>query len=291
MFDRRLVGKTISRIAAASAEQITQELLSDVPLQARVVGVTGAPGAGKSTLIGRLAAHRLRRAAALAILAIDPSSPLSNGSVLGDRIRMGSISEDPRVFIRSLPSRSAQDGLTENTAEIIAALDSFNFDEILVETVGVGQSAYAVRTLVDVEILVLTPCTGDYVQAMKAGIMETADIYVVNKADLPGADRVAADVLAVLQHRTNMPPVIQVRIDDAHGLMQLSAAMDRCFAAQSTPGIRQDRRRALRRFMTQKLIERRLHAVLHGLPDRSWNDPLSDCYRRAMKEVISTLAR
>src|SRR5690606_35670836 len=151
------------------------------------IGVTGPPGAGKSTLIAALTRYRLKRAGCIAIIAIDPSSPNTHGSILGDRIRMDCLVDDSRVYIRSLASRSANDGLTENLPEILGVLDDFGFDEIILETVGVGQSEFAVRDLVDVELLVMAPGAGDQIQAMKAGIVETADICIVNKADQPGA--------------------------------------------------------------------------------------------------------
>lgn len=289
MFDRRLVSKTLSKVAAASVEETLRDAIEDVTRSVRVVGITGAPGTGKSTLIGRLAARRLAQCSSLAIIAIDPTSPRSDGSLLGDRIRMGALSEDPRVFIRSLPSRTAEDGLTENMAEIIATLGGFDFDEVLVETVGAGQTAYGVRSLADVSALVLTPGTGDYVQAMKAGIMETADVYVVNKSDLPGADRVVAELLGVLRHGAAglSPPVIQVRADEESGVIELNAALDRHFAASADPGLRTEAERVRRKYRIHKLLQRRLHEALNSVPANVWNEPVRTGYRRVLQELAS----
>ncbi|HQS11179.1 MAG TPA: GTP-binding protein, partial [Xanthobacteraceae bacterium] len=180
--DRRALGRALSRAADAGLADILSAPPREERHVARRIGVTGPPGAGKSTLIAALARFRLSRASRVAIVAIDPTSPKTRGSILGDRIRMDGLVDDPRVFIRSLASRGATDGLADNLPEILSVFDDYGFDEIILETVGVGQSEFAVRELVDVELLVLTPGAGDQIQAMKAGILETADIYVVNKA-------------------------------------------------------------------------------------------------------------
>lgn len=284
-FDRRLVSKTLSTIASASVQGILAGDWAEGPRRARVVGITGAPGAGKSTLIGRLAAFRLQRSDPLAIIAIDPTSPRTEGSLLGDRIRMEAISADPRVFIRSLPSLSAEDGLTDNVVEILAALDQLGFEEIIMETVGAGQTAYGVRELVDVEILVLTPGAGDYVQAMKAGIMETADLYVINKADLPGADRVASELLGVMARSGTPPPVIQVSAGADTGIVELNTAVDRCLVRASDPQVRSAAERRRLRYRIRKLIQRRLDEAMNALPEHIWKGPLRDAHLRVLREL------
>lgn len=286
-FDRRAVAKQLTRVATASVADILANPGMDRGAQARLIGITGPPGAGKSTLIGRLVAHRLGEVAPVAVVAIDPTSPRTQGSLLGDRVRMEALSEDPRVFIRSLPSRSAEDGLTENLTEIIDTLSDFSFQEIFVETVGVGQSAYGVRVIVDVEVLVLTPGAGDYVQAMKAGIMETADIFVVNKSDLPGADRVVDDLLGVPRSGSGgrEAPVIQVRIGDEAGVASLSKAIDACAAATEGPDMPVGRRRTRRRYRVQRLIQRTLLQVLEACPDTAWEAPLRDNFLRIAEQL------
>jgi LAO/AO transport system kinase len=287
MIDRRQLSKTLSRIAAASIDDILADAGDDTGRRARVIGVTGSPGSGKSTLIGKLAAARLARAASLAIIAIDPTSPRSDGSLLGDRIRMGALSEDPRVFIRSLPSRAAEDGLTDNVAEIVTTLDRFGFDEVIIETVGAGQTAYGVRAVADVEILVLSPGAGDYVQAMKAGIMETADIYVVNKADQAGAERMAGELLGVLAHNSAGPPptVLQVRQDEAAGVARLDEVLERHFDPGLDPAEVERREASRRKFRVRKLLQRRLHEVLAAMPDATWLEPVPAAYARVLARL------
>ena len=283
--DRRALSRALTRAANASVDEVL-ELTAHASLgRARLIGITGAPGAGKSTLMGRLAKHRLAHAAHLAIIAIDPSSPETRGSVLGDRIRMEALADDPRVFIRSLPSREAHDGLTDNVPEVLATLEAFGFDEVLVETVGVGQSAYGVRALVDAEVLVVTPGAGDHIQAMKAGIMETADIFVVNKADLPGAERLEAELLGVLQRRRATPPVIRVQLDDDAGIMSLSEALDHHV---NNALERRDPRAVLRtrqRFRVQSLVQRRLQETLEASPEEVWDRPLRELYTEVLERL------
>lgn len=285
-FDRRAVSKALSRLAAASVSDILVE--TEPPAgRARVLGITGSPGAGKSTLIGRLAVHRLQRADSLAVVAIDPTSPRSCGSLLGDRIRMENLSVDPRVYIRSLPSRTAEDGLTDNLAEMVAVLDGFGFDEILIETVGVGQTGVGVRVLADVEVLVLTPGAGDYVQAMKAGIMETADLFVINKAELPGSDKLANELLGVLgrSSQRGAPVVIQVRAGDEAGVTELSTAIDRKFAQTLSPHAAEELKQIRRKYQVQRLIQRRLLEVLDSLPELTWSEPLLQRYQKTLEQL------
>ena len=165
---------------------------------ARVVGVTGSPGSGKSTLTDAIIAKYREAGERVGVVAIDPSSPFSGGAILGDRIRMMRWHDDPGVFIRSMATRGHLGGLAAATLQVVALLDAAGFDHVIVETVGVGQSEIDVVDAADTTVLVLTPGAGDGVQAFKAGVMEIADVFCVNKADLPGADRVRQDVRAAL---------------------------------------------------------------------------------------------
>jgi LAO/AO transport system kinase len=289
--DRRALSRALTRAANASVEDVLDTAPHASLGRARLIGITGAPGAGKSTLVGRLAPHRLASAASLAIIAIDPSSPTTGGALLGDRIRMEALADDPRVFMRSLASREAHDGLSVNVPEVLATLDAFGFDEVLVETVGVGQSAYGVRDLVDAEVLVLTPGAGDYVQAMKAGIMETADIFVVNKAELPGADRLEAELAAVLQRPGDAPPVIRVQPGEEGGLASLSAALDRHLAKALMRRDPQSAVRRRQRFRVQSLIQRRLQETLQAAPEDLWDRPLRELYAQVLHRLSAAAPR
>lgn len=192
--DRYALGQALTRLAnAGTAELMRAPSVAAASDGARRIGLTGAPGAGKSTLAGHLALHRAP-GQRLGVLAIDPSSPRSGGAILGDRIRMDELQGTSELYIRSIGSRSTADGLSDNLPEMLHLMDEFGFDEVLLETVGVGQVEYAARIQVDTLVLLLLPESGDVVQAMKAGIMEMADIFVINKADLPGAQKMATDI-------------------------------------------------------------------------------------------------
>ena len=161
---------------------------------ARRIGITGPPGSGKSTLIEKLAALYRRASHTVGVVAVDPSSPFTGGALLGDRIRMERASTDPGVFIRSMASRGSLGGMATTTGEVADVMDAYGFDRILIETVGVGQSELDVASIADTTVVVLVPESGDGIQVMKAGLMEIADIFVVNKADRPGADRLRQEL-------------------------------------------------------------------------------------------------
>jgi LAO/AO transport system kinase len=166
--------------------------------KAHRIGVTGPPGAGKSTLTERLIRGLRDRGQRVAVVAVDPTSPFSGGALLGDRIRMESVSLDPEVYIRSMATRGGVGGLATTSREVCDVLDAFGFDRIIIETVGVGQSELAIAATADSAVLVLVPESGDGIQVLKAGVMEIADVYVVNKADRPGADRLQQEIEVML---------------------------------------------------------------------------------------------
>jgi len=258
--DRRQLGLTLTRLANASASELIARPLRDPPeVLARRIGITGAPGAGKSTLLGHLAVHRARDRR-LGILAVDPSSPKSGGAILGDRLRMDELAGASELYIRSLGSRATFDGLADNLPEMLDAMDDFSFAEVVLETVGVGQVEYAARVQVDTLVLLLLPDSGDMVQAMKAGIMEMADIFVVNKADLPGARKMATDVkrIASINRQDRgawVPSVLLASASQPESIQALSAEIDRHQAWLETS----ERRAALlqqrARYRLRRLIE------------------------------------
>lgn len=230
--DRRALGRTLTHIANAGLRELAQRPPREWPMQvARRIGITGAPGAGKSTLLGRLALERMPKGR-IGVLAVDPSSPRSGGAILGDRVRMDELAGASELYIRSVGSRRTADGLADNLPEMLDAMDAFDFAEVLLETVGVGQTEYAARIQVDTLVLLLLPESGDAVQAMKAGIMEMADIFVINKADLPGAQRAATDirrVTALSRHAEGawIPPVLLTAASNPESIRALSEAIDR----------------------------------------------------------------
>ena len=170
--------------------------------RAHRIGITGPPGAGKSTLTAALIAHYRGRGETVGVIAVDPTSPFTGGALLGDRIRMNEISMDDGVFIRSMATRGSLGGLALATKEIADVMDAYGFDRIIVETVGVGQSELDIAAAADSTVVVLVPESGDSIQAMKAGLMEAADLFVINKADRPGADRLAREVSTMLHFRS-----------------------------------------------------------------------------------------
>jgi len=169
--------------------------------RAHRIGVTGPPGAGKSTLTAGLIRHYRLRGLTVGAVAVDPTSPFTGGALLGDRIRMNDVALDQGVFIRSMATRGALGGLALTTKEVADVLDAFGFDQVIIETVGVGQSELDVAAAADTTVVVLVPESGDSIQAMKAGLMEAADLFVVNKADRPGADRLARELSMMLHFR------------------------------------------------------------------------------------------
>jgi LAO/AO transport system ATPase len=202
--------------------------------RARVLGVTGPPGAGKSTLVSALIGEWLKRGARIGVVAVDPSSPFSGGAILGDRIRMGEHQANERVFIRSLASRGHAGGLSRTAARVIDLLDAAGYDRIIVETVGAGQSEVEVAEVADTRVVVCPPGLGDEVQAIKAGILEIADILVVNKADMPLAGRTERELLGMLSLRhfaVWTPQVVRTVATSGEGVPELADLIERHAAA------------------------------------------------------------
>jgi len=230
--DVRAISRAVSAIEnrAPEAEQLLR-LLFPFTGRALQLGVTGAPGTGKSTLVDRLAAHYRAEKKTVGIIAVDPSSPFTGGAILGDRIRMQSHHADPGIFIRSMATRGSLGGLSSTTADVATVLDASGRDVVMIETVGVGQDEVDIVRLADVTLVVLVPGMGDDVQTIKAGIMEIADIFVINKADRDGADRVEREIRAMqtLSMRKDhwTPPIVKTVASSGEGIHELVQAIDR----------------------------------------------------------------
>jgi LAO/AO transport system kinase len=199
--------------------------------KARILGLTGAPGAGKSTLVDQLARYYRRSGKTLGIIAVDPTSPYTGGAILGDRIRMQEHYADPGIYIRSMATRGSLGGLARTTADVATVLDASGRDLILVETVGVGQDEVDIVRLADITIVILVPGMGDDVQTIKAGIMEIADIFVINKSDRDGAERVEREILSLQSLATRAdrwtPPIVKTVASAGTGIEELAAAIVR----------------------------------------------------------------
>jgi LAO/AO transport system kinase len=197
--------------------------------RARVLGLTGAPGAGKSTLVDQLAKHYRKADKSIGIIAVDPTSPYTGGAILGDRIRMQDHHADPGIYIRSMATRGSLGGLARTTADVATLLDAAGRDLILIETVGVGQDEVDIVRLADVTVVILVPGMGDDVQTIKAGIMEIADIFVINKSDRDGAERVEREIRALqslaVRHDGWVPPVVKTVASEGKGIAELAAAI------------------------------------------------------------------
>ena len=258
--------------------------------RAQIVGLTGPPGGGKSTLVNRLAGTYRERASRVAIVAVDPSSPFTGGAILGDRIRMRERFLDEGIFIRSMASRGHAGGLARATARVVNVLDALGTDVILVETVGVGQEEVDVIRVVDTVCLVTVPGLGDDIQAIKAGVLEIADVLVVNKADRPGADETARDLAQMLSLAKDRPwktPIVRTSAQSGDGLPQLVDAIDKHRAWSRESGEYVERRRAAARSEVEALLQ---EALLRELAGRVGESRLAAAVARVAERSIDPYA-
>jgi LAO/AO transport system kinase len=236
--DPRAIARAISKIEndAPDANEILKALFAQTG-RGLTIGVTGAPGAGKSSLVDKLALHYRSIGKTVGVIAVDPSSPFSGGAILGDRIRMQTLANDPGVFIRSMATRGNLGGLARATVDAVAVLEAAGYDRTLVETVGVGQDEVDIVKAADVSVVVLVPGMGDDIQAIKAGIMEIGDIFVINKADREGVDRTERELIALLEMSDRSvgpgekdrwtPPIIRAVATQNKGIVEFVEAIEK----------------------------------------------------------------
>ena len=244
------------------------------------LGITGPPGAGKSTLVARLAQEYRRRGETVGVIAVDPTSPFTGGALLGDRVRMGELAGDPGVFIRSMATRGSQGGLAVHTAPVCDVLDAAGFSRVLVETVGVGQSELEVAQTTDSTAVVLVPESGDGVQAMKAGLMEIGDLFVINKADREGAERAAFAVRSALELRKHSedgwdPPVLLTVASEGKGAADVVEGFESHVEHLRSRGALTLRRRQRAEQRLRDLLRAELwQAFETRIPGESWTDAI-----------------
>jgi LAO/AO transport system kinase len=266
----RAISRAITAIEnhAPEAEPLLKELFPQTG-RAYLTGVTGAPGTGKSTLVDRLAAHYRKQDQRVGVIAVDPTSPYTGGAILGDRIRMQSHAGDNGIFIRSMATRGFLGGLARATAEVALLLDAAGKRQILIETVGVGQDEVDIVRLADCVLVVLVPGLGDDIQNMKAGLMEIGDIFVLNKADREGADRLEEQLhamLALMPRDGWHPPVIRTIATDNQGINRVAAAITK-FRAHFESGSERSKKHAehwrnrLLELLEARILERVLNAA------------------------------
>jgi LAO/AO transport system kinase len=297
LFERALAG---DRLALARAISLVENeagpaealLAAAFPRtgQGLRIGITGPPGAGKSTLTARLARAYREGGSKVAIVAVDPTSPFSGGAVLGDRVRMWELSGDPGVYIRSMASRGSLGGLAAATSDVCDVLEAVGFERILIETVGVGQSELEVAETADTTLVVLVPESGDAVQALKAGLMEIGDVFAINKADREGAERAAHAVRSMLHlgaHRDGWePPVVLTVASEGTGVAGLVETIDRHVAHLAEKGqLARRRRRRLGERIEAHIAARSRAGYRERVPEARREEVLSEVERRALTPV------
>jgi LAO/AO transport system kinase len=270
--DNRLVGRAITLVERGGPEaaRLIAEIFSETG-RARLIGVTGSPGAGKSTFVGRLALEYRRLGKRVGVIAIDPSSPYSGGAILGDRIRMSELYTDPDVFIRSMATRGALGGLSPSTIDAADILDAAGYDPIMIETVGVGQDEVDVVRAADSIGVIVVPGLGDEIQAIKAGILEIADVFVVNKADRDGADRTVAELSMNLDFAPSAgpwrPPIVKTVATRGEGIAAAREAFDRHREHLDDTGAGRQRRLDRARARLRALLQARFFGAIEADAD------------------------
>lgn len=269
--NKRQIGRMITMVEnAVEGHEEVFEALYEKTGSAYVIGITGPPGAGKSSLTDILARSFISRDKNVGIIAIDPTSPFTGGSILGDRIRMNELSTDPRVFIRSMGSRGQLGGLSAATSSAVQILDAVGADIIIIETVGVGQSEVEIVKHADSILMVMVPGLGDDIQAMKAGIMEIGDIFVINKSDLPGANKTKIEVEAMLSFmpkKSWRPPVLLASATREEGIEEVVEALESHRVFQEEDGLLFERRKRNLNELLFEILQDKLFRQVKKLED------------------------
>lgn len=291
--DLRAIARAISKIEndAADANDILKALFAHTG-KGVTIGITGAPGAGKSSLVDKLAMYYRSLEKSVGIIAVDPSSPFSGGAILGDRIRMQTLANDPGVYIRSMATRGNLGGLARATVDAVAVLDAAGYDRTLVETVGVGQDEVDIVKTADVSVVVLVPGMGDDIQAIKAGIMEIGDIFVINKAERDGVERTERELIALLEMSERSdgwrPAIVRTVATQNKGIAEFVEAIENYAAfkkqhrasLERSAGIAQNRilellrERLMRLVLSEALAPNELHGLALAVASRQ-RDPYS----------------
>ena len=284
--DTRAVARAISKVEDGSKD--AAQLMKDIfPHTGRglIVGITGAPGAGKSSLVDKLALLYRNRNERVGIVAVDPSSPFTGGAILGDRIRMQALGLDPGVCIRSMATRGHLGGLARATVDAVSILDAAGYSKVVVETVGVGQDEVEIVKAADVSVVVLVPGMGDDIQTIKAGIMEIGDVFVINKADRDGVYSTEKELEALLSLSGRedgwQPPIIKTIATENKGIVDLAAAIESYRDFHFTTDLGAQRRRAIARWRILELLRERLVARTLG------SDSASETLDRLAEEVAT----
>ncbi|MCS7078515.1 MAG: methylmalonyl Co-A mutase-associated GTPase MeaB [Chloracidobacterium sp.] len=288
----RAIARGIS-LLENDAPEATELLKSLFPHtgRAKVIGLTGAPGAGKSSLTDKLAQVYVARRQRVGVIAVDPSSPFSGGAILGDRIRMPKLATHPNVFIRSMATRGNLGGLARATTEAVLLLDAAGYDVVIVETVGVGQDEVDIVKAADVTVVVVVPGMGDDIQSIKAGIMEIGDVFVINKADRDGVERTQMELEALLELAVRpdgwQPPIVRTvaTATPPVGLEDLATAVERYLAfVAEHPDVRDQRRR---RVLERRILELIRDRILHYIWQRELRDgQLEDALQRIQNREL-----
>jgi len=302
--DVRALARVISAIEDGQPESVALlKALFPHSGKAQVIGLTGAPGSGKSTLVDQVAREYRKQAKTVGIIAVDPTSPYTGGAILGDRIRMQTHHADSGIYIRSMATRGFLGGLARATADVATVLDASGKDAILIETVGVGQDEIDIVRLADVTVVILVPGMGDDVQTIKAGIMEIADVFVINKSDRDGAERVEREIRAMqslaIRKDNWTPPIVKTIATDAKGIPELLAAVEQYQSYLEKNALAQQKkisnwRERLVEMLRESLLERVLREQMKDDQIGRWAQQVSE-HRRdpysLVEEIVSKVGK